>query len=670
MLLGDTFRPTELRRRAPALLDSLDFVFPAHGRIVPKVGASASCRAKKAANGRLEALRVLARRDGTVQVVGVMRQQSQGLTIGVTLLACALTARAQAESRVLEFRFIPAHNAQIALWLEDGDGNFKATVALTEAVSRRGIGNRPGASQMNSGFRWPYGRREGVLPVWAHRRVSAPGARPFRRVIFQDRTAEGHSSRSSNDHSRDDYFCLSFTTSKSQKDALDAVSCASPFSSDKGRFITEADVRAGYAEPYEDVMTKQGRMLQLSFDSLYPPRRDAKRCVAEFTCYDHPDVDSYEAHALAVMPELDEVSMATPRGEAPQQRLFAAPDDWPQGEYRACLEINVEGDYNSVYDPKHYPTPQQPAVAWDDWSLAYGYPYRGQPSVVYCTPFELQVVREAAYHTSSVAGSVASWDTAAPSFGALSSAATMTDDPVTAPGSGGDRLRRNANGERLVVLVKSPQLCGGNAAPSGVQNLRLSQYPQRTEAHEWAELEFDAASDDQGIFRYEVRVSMDPIVDDASFMRGQPARSASRAAEELRVPTDLPSGSKIRVGVGGLVAETRYYVGVRAIDGCADVGPLSVAEFTTPVREFTTVTPCFVATAAYGSPLAGEISVLRRWRDRQLSNTLPGRMFVSAYGWLGPKLAEMIRGSEELRAGSRAMLAPWVHALKAKHLDQ
>jgi hypothetical protein len=119
---------------------------------------------------------------------------------------CAQSASAQSavlSPRVLEFRYTPAGNAQVAIWLENKAGEFLATVALTEAVATRGIGNRPGASQMNSGFRWPYGRREGVLPIWADRRASAPGARPFKRVIFQKRP-EGYASRLLPDASRDD----------------------------------------------------------------------------------------------------------------------------------------------------------------------------------------------------------------------------------------------------------------------------------------------------------------------------------------------------------------------------------------------------------------------------------------------------------------------------------
>ena len=58
----------------------------------------------------------------------------------------------------------------------------------------RGIGNRPGAAQMNSGFHWPYGRREGVLPIWAHRRAAAPGAAVSARDLSEP-GPEGYASR-------------------------------------------------------------------------------------------------------------------------------------------------------------------------------------------------------------------------------------------------------------------------------------------------------------------------------------------------------------------------------------------------------------------------------------------------------------------------------------------
>src|SRR6187431_477123 len=148
-----------------------------------------------------------------------------------SLLIAASPALAQNARRVA-VSFTPTARASIAIWIESADGSRFASVGLTEAVAYRGIGNRPGATQMNSGYRWPYGRREGVLPVWAFRRAAAPNAKQFKRIIFQDRRSEGCASRTSADQSVDDYYCLSFDQESTGRDALDAVTCASVFSSD------------------------------------------------------------------------------------------------------------------------------------------------------------------------------------------------------------------------------------------------------------------------------------------------------------------------------------------------------------------------------------------------------------------------------------------------------
>src|SRR5215208_2756344 len=119
------------------------------------------------------------------------------ILVAAVFLLAAGEARAAGE-RAVVFHFSPTARAQIAVWIEKADGTFLATVGLTQAVSVRGIGNRPGATQMNSGYHWPYGRREGVLPIWAHRRAAAPGAAQFPRVIFQNR-GEGLASRTCED---------------------------------------------------------------------------------------------------------------------------------------------------------------------------------------------------------------------------------------------------------------------------------------------------------------------------------------------------------------------------------------------------------------------------------------------------------------------------------------
>jgi hypothetical protein len=280
---------------------------------------------------------------------------------------------------------------------------------------------------------------------------------------------------------------------------------------------------------------------------------------------------------------------------------------------------------------------------------------------VYCAPFELHSgSQRATFGSAEPQGSSGPWDTASASYGTLVGMGGMSDDPLRAAGSGADRLHKNDHGDRFVVMVKPVLMCEGNAAPGAVANVSLAPYPDELFAHERAELLFRAAGDDSGVFGYDVRVSTEPIVDESSFMRGQPAKNATLAAEELRLPTNVRQGEPIEANLGGLVAETHYYVGVRALDGCAAEGPIGVAEFTTPQRIFATVTPCFVATAAYGTPFAVEISALRRFRDRHLVNHAVGRALVAVYGRVGPKLAAFIRGRDALRAVSRALLAPAV----------
>lgn len=581
-------------------------------------------------------------------------------------MAGALAApAAQAGSRTIEFHFTPAAHLQLALWIESPDGAFLKTVGLTQAVSYRGIGNRPGSSQMNSGFRYPYGRREGVLPVWAHRRAAAAGATPWKRVIFQQRV-EGHASRDiPEDSSPDSYFCLSFMERTGEVDqstaakALDAVTCASTFRSDRGRFITQPDVDGAYWEPVENHGVATQRALDLW--SLYPPRRDSHRCWGTPVCFDLPDVDSYDQHARDVMPDIDAVTMATP-GAAEQSVTFTVPNEWPDGSYVAWIEAGKEGDYNSSFNDKIYPTPLNPPGAWDSWATDYGYPYRGQPSVVYRVDFE--VGGSGSFSTAAPIGH-GDLDGFGPAGGDLTPIADglITDDPPGAPGSGADRLRLTSAGVRLRVDART---CAPHDPPGKPGELLARADSDSRHSHEWGILQFVEPAGGEPVDHYEARFGANAIVpeDEKSFLRAMPLVTADSDPVAANLPGGSP-GKTVEVHFGGMSPATQFWVAVRAVDSCGTPGPLDVAQLTTTKINFTKLSGCFIATAAFGSALGPEVEALRTVRDALRPRS---RVFATAtdlYYRAGPAAAAVIERSAGARAVVRTLLAPVVALARA-----
>ena len=65
---------------------------------------------------------------------------------------------------------------------------------------------------------------------------------------------------------------------------------------------------------------------------------------------------------------------------------------------------------------------------------------------------------------------------------------------------------------------------------------------------------------------------------------------------------------------------------------------------------------CFIATAAYGTPTAEQIDVLREFRDIVLLESIAGSQFVALYYQLSPPVADFIAGNELLRTLVRELL--------------
>jgi len=113
-----------------------------------------------------------------------------------------------------------------------------------------------------------------------------------------------------------------------------------------------------------------------------------------------------------------------------------------------------------------------------------------------------------------------------------------------------------------------------------------------------------------------------------------------------------------------------YYVRVAAVDSADNESPLSetlsvIPEETidfweryqaaggTEVGGF-----CFIATAAWGTPMAGELATLRSFRDDLLLHSAAGRAFVESYYRWGRFLAAWIADKPALRTVVRVLLVP------------
>lgn len=69
---------------------------------------------------------------------------------------------------------------------------------------------------------------------------------------------------------------------------------------------------------------------------------------------------------------------------------------------------------------------------------------------------------------------------------------------------------------------------------------------------------------------------------------------------------------------------------------------------------------CFIATAAYGTPLADEINVLRGLRDSYMLNNMVGAAFVDTYYRLSPPVADVVAHNAFAKALVRTLLVPIV----------
>jgi hypothetical protein len=518
------------------------------------------------------------------------------------LLLAATRAYADGACRMVEVNFQPAAHLQMAVWIEDAQGNYVDTAWVTRSTGALGLANRPGNGLFKSAYRWPYGRREMVLPVWAHKRgkqyplVVMGGAGG---VDHHDDTIGYHEAFSSTEN----FYC------PPSGQPLDAVSCASQFVGSKGI--------------YDGVRT-----------SFYPPRAD----LSSFGSF-----DSQDARDFVHQNDLAAISGATPPAGMlldPDIR-WAVPSSLPDGQYVVKVEASLEGDFNAAH--------QHPSFADFNQELrSFGRDVLGQPSVVYAVPITVDGTPQTA--TVDVAAGYGDWDGATGTFHPLDS--SISD----APGSGVGRLGHVSDADgiwRVKVFAAGCQGCNMPSSPTMLNG---------TAADTTITLTFTAPTWTDALDRprrYDIRYQAKTPLDDATFTGG--------------IPADMPpapGAPSVATMLTGLKAETLYYVGVRAINACGQPGAAAFTSATTGKQKFVVLHGCFVATAAFGSPMQDDVDLLRRFRDGALLRSPLGRLAVAAYYALSPPLAHAIAADERLRAGARRALKPAVALARGWLLSQ
>jgi hypothetical protein len=494
----------------------------------------------------------------------------------------------------------PEVTPQIVAWLETPAGQYIQTIYITQQTGRYGLGNRPGRFDFNSGPNWPYGRRVTVFPIWANKH----GVQ-FQQLVFQE-TADNPSGESNLSHSvaqssRELHYCRPLLTSEA---GWDAGTCSSPVYTDKGTFSA----------------SKTG----------YPPRAD----VIPSASLDSADVQTYKT-----LNQFDAVSQATPALGTAAEISWPIPQDLKMGDYVLMMEVALEQDFNTAYPVTTVPSPQ---VSYG----MYGVPYVGQPSVVYKVPFTISTTETIA-STDTYIGYA---DPAQP--GTLHAPdATITSNT---PNTGASRLLLTSKDGQMYRVRVDARPEADYVAPGAPGEMVISDPQSST-----ATLTFAAPGDDGMIGTvkgYEVR-----------YLAGNTAITAENFAEahELTFSAAIAQpGQPQQLTMRDLLPETEYTVAVRAFDDCHNISPITSATFTTAARQSGTVDACFIATAAYGSLLANDVDMLRRFRDQLLKRSVLGELAVETYYTFGPTVAGVVGESDLLRTTARDILNPIVNRVR------
>jgi hypothetical protein len=513
---------------------------------------------------------------------------------------------------------------QIVAWLEKPNGEYVATLYITDQTGRYGLGNRPGRFDFNSGPNWPYGRRVTVFPVWANRH-----GLKFQQVDYQN-GEDFNLSHPAGDSSPEVHFCRPLMQSEAN---WDAASCPSMVFTDKGVFESNAG-------------------------ALYPPRADVTASPKSSGGQDSPSVGDYKNKN-----PFDAVSHASPRLGMETQISWPIPPTLVNGDYVLFVEVALERDFNDHFGPDRYPSPASTEIPWSE----YGVAYRGQPSVIYQVKFTIgdtEVIETTENYIGYGDPGPDAVNGKTPSYLSPSRELHPAPDPddgtitTNIPGRGAARLLLTSKGGktfrvRVDARTEPDLIAPASPGPMAVVDTQSGG----------ATLSFTAPGDDGmlgTVTGYDVRyqVGSTPITTDADFDSANEARFTGKIVR---------AGDLQTLAINNLLPETPYSFAVRAYDDCHNNGTITTVMFTTAPRKLGEVDACFIATAAYGSVMANDVEMLRRFRDRMLKHSVLGELAVETYYTFGPTVAGLIGESDLLRSTARDALAPLVRWVRQVH---
>jgi subtilisin family serine protease len=133
----------------------------------------------------------------------------------------------------------------------------------------------------------------------------------------------------------------------------------------------------------------------------------------------------------------------------------------------------------------------------------------------------------------------------------------------------------------------------------------------------------------------------------------------------VATPFSIVSGSPFNLGAGASASVTVRFSPTATGPASATVAFTSNGGNLTRSVSGTGIGPageygCFIATTAYGTPLAEEVEVLRRLRDKHLLTNELGQRLVAFYYQHSPRVAEFIQDNEWTKPLARIALWPLV----------